>query len=61
MRGTVVPKGLPEGRSRVYRTTDYRGGPARARLYGELQANRYALMGIVCSSEPIMTRPRAWA
>jgi hypothetical protein len=51
---------LPEGRSRIYRTTDYRGGAARSRLYQELRANRYALLGIVCSAEPIMTKWK-WA
>lgn len=54
------PAGLTEGRSRVYRTSDYREGAARTRLYGELRRNGYRLMGIVCSGEPIMTKWK-WA
>ena len=55
-----VPAGLPEGRSRVYRTTDYRGRAGRGQLYRELEKNRYALIGILCSGEPIMTKWK-WA
>ena len=54
------PAGLPEGRSRVYRTSDYRAPGARAKLYSELKKNRYGMMGIVCSGEPIMTKWK-WA
>lgn len=51
--------GLPDGfplSAAVYRVTDYRGRAARRQLYRTLAANRYALMGILCSAEPIMTR-----
>jgi len=52
--------GLPEGfraeTTRVYRVTDYRGRAGRARLYSELKANHYSVVGIVCSAEPIMTK-----
>jgi hypothetical protein len=54
------PAGLPEGRSRVYRTHEYRGREGRTKLYGELARNRYGLMGILCSGEPIMTKWK-WA
>jgi hypothetical protein len=56
--------GLPEGfhtdNTRVYRVTDYRGRAGRARLYGELERNRYTILGVICSAEPIMTKWK-WA
>jgi hypothetical protein len=52
--------GTPAGVSAVYRVSDYRGGAARGRLYGSLAANRYAILGIVCSDERIMTKWK-WA
>lgn len=52
--------GLPEGfhpeNSTVYRVTDYRDSAGRARLYRELARNRYSILGIICSAEPIMTK-----
>lgn len=52
--------GMPEGfcseTTNVYRVTNYRDGPARARLFRELAANRYSILGIICSAEPIMTK-----
>jgi hypothetical protein len=48
--------GAPEGVAQVYRVSDYRGRSARARLYRELQQNRYSIAGMVCSAEPIMTK-----
>ena len=52
--------GLPEGfhpeNTVVYRVTDYRGPSGRARLYRELARNRYAVLGIICGAEPIMTK-----
>jgi hypothetical protein len=52
--------GLPEGfrpeTTRVYRVTDYRGSEGRRRLYRELARNRYSIMGIICSGEPIMSK-----
>ena len=50
--------GLPEGfrpeTTTVYRVTDYRGPAGRRRLFRELAANRYSIMGMVCSAEPIL-------
>jgi hypothetical protein len=50
--------GMPEGFSaqttRVYRVSDYRG--RRRKLFRELVRNRYSLVGIICSAEPIMTK-----
>jgi hypothetical protein len=51
-----LPAGLEGQNPRVYRVTDYRGRAARARLYRELAANRYELLGIVCSGEPLMAK-----
>jgi hypothetical protein len=52
--------GLPEGfrpeNTRVYRVTDYRDGEARRRLLGELVENRYSVLGILCSNEPILLK-----
>jgi hypothetical protein len=56
--------GLPEGfcaeNTTVYRVTDYRGRAARRRLLTELLANRYSILGMICSAEPIMTKWK-WA
>jgi len=56
--------GLPEGfrpdHGTVYRVTSYPGRANRKRLYRELRANRYTVMGILCSGEPIMTKWK-WA
>jgi hypothetical protein len=50
------PEGFRAENSRVYRVTDYRGRDARKRLYRELAQNRYSMVGIVCSGEPLMTK-----
>jgi hypothetical protein len=55
-----LPEGMTAEDTRVYRTADYRGRQGRRRLYAELARNRYALLGIVCSGEPIMTKWK-WA
>jgi hypothetical protein len=51
--------GLPDNfrpeSTRVYRVADYREMSARRRLLRELLANRYSIVGIICSAEPIMT------
>ncbi len=56
--------GLPEGfrpeTTRAYRVTDYRGPEGRRRLFAELAANGYDIMGMICSAEPIMTKWK-WA
>lgn len=51
-----LPKGFSPERTRVYRVTDYRGRKGRGRLYRELAANRYSLMGIICSGEVVMAK-----
>jgi len=52
--------GAPQGIDAVHRVTDHRGRSARRRLYRALAANRYSIVGIVCSAEPIMTKWK-WA
>ena len=52
----TLPKGFHAETTRIYRVADYRGHQARSRLYGELARNRYSVMGIVCSGEPVMTK-----
>jgi hypothetical protein len=51
-----LPRGFDPATTRVYRVTDYRTRPARARLYRELAANGYTIAGIVCAAVPIMTK-----
>ncbi len=53
-------EGAPAGVGRVYRVANHRGRAGRRELYRALQANRYPIMGLVCSAEPIMTRWK-WA
>ncbi len=53
---TTLPRGFEPGNTRLYRVGDYRGRAGRRKLYRELAGNRYGLMGIVCSGEPLMTK-----
>ncbi len=55
-----LPQGFSPENTRVYRVGDYRGRQGRARLYRELARKRYALMGIICSGEPILAKWK-WA
>jgi hypothetical protein len=52
----TLPAGFDRAGTRIYRVADYRGREARGRLYRLLRSNRYALVGIVCSGEPLMTK-----
>jgi hypothetical protein len=53
--------GEPKGfRGTVYRTTDYPSAESRKRLLAELRARKHAILGIICSAEPIMTKWK-WA
>ena len=51
-----VPKSLDEPGNGVFRTADFAGAPARARLYAELRVRQYQVGGMICSGEPVMTR-----
>jgi hypothetical protein len=55
-----VPNSFRADQGAVYRVTDYPDSRSRQRLYAELRGNRYAVLGIICSAEPIMT-PWKWA
>jgi len=52
----TLPDGFDAATTRIYRVSDYRGREARGKLYRQLAQNRYSLMGIVCSGEPVMTK-----
>lgn len=54
-----LPPGFPP-QTRVYRVSDYPGRAGRARLYGELRSQRYSIVGLICSGDPIMTKWK-WA
>jgi hypothetical protein len=49
------PEGFEE-RTRMFRVADYRGRDGRKKLYRQLIGNRYTVMGVVCSGEPLMTK-----
>src|SRR5436305_8586724 len=51
-----VPSSLDDGDNRIFRTQDFTGPRARARLYAELRARRYQVGAMICSGEPVMTR-----
>ncbi len=55
-----LPQGFEPETTRVYRVTDYRGREGRGKLYRELNARQYSLIGIVCSEEPLMLKWK-WA
>jgi hypothetical protein len=49
--------GVPEGfHGAVYRVTGYPGPEGRKRLYAELAARQYPILGMICSGESIMTK-----
>jgi len=49
-----LPAGFPPETTRVFRVSDYRGD--HRRLVADLAANRYSILGMICSAEPIMTK-----
>lgn len=51
-----LPQGFQPENTRMYRVSNYRGREGRGRLYRELAQNRYSLLGIICSGEPLMTK-----
>jgi len=52
----TLPRGFEPHNTRLYPVTEYRGRAGRAKLYRELARNRYSLLGMVCSDEPLMTK-----
>jgi hypothetical protein len=58
-----VPEGFPPeapNSTRAFRVADYPGRAGLKRLFAELLARRYQVLGIICSAEPIMTKWK-WA
>lgn len=55
-----LPHGLDPENTRVYRVPEYRGKAGRGRLFQELAANGYTVLGMICSDEPVMTKWK-WA
>jgi hypothetical protein len=51
----ALPEGFDE-RGVVYRVADYGSPQGRRQLIGLLRGRQYALAGMVCSAEPIMTK-----
>ena len=54
------PEGFDKVSGSVYRVVDYTTRESRNQLFAELAANRYDVIGILCSGEPIMTKWK-WA
>ncbi|MDX2152409.1 MAG: hypothetical protein SFV54_16845 [Bryobacteraceae bacterium] len=50
------PKTFRPEQGRVYRAASYQGAQGRQKLYAELAANQYNILGLICSGEPIMTK-----
>ena len=55
-----TPDGYDLQPGEVYRVTDYPNRPARKQLYRKLAANKYSVVVVICSGEPIMTKWK-WA
>ncbi|HEV2445412.1 MAG TPA: hypothetical protein VGS58_05800, partial [Candidatus Sulfopaludibacter sp.] len=55
----TLPEGFRAETTHLYRVGDYRGREGRRALYRELARQRYSLMGIICSGEPLMTKWKA--
>jgi hypothetical protein len=51
-----VPTTFRTDAGQVYRVGDYPGRALRKRLYQELATNQYAITGMICSDQPIMTK-----
>jgi hypothetical protein len=53
---TGLPRGFLPETTTAYSVNDYRGPGGRAKLFGELARNRYSVVGIICSAEPILAK-----
>ena len=56
----TLPEGFHPATTQVFRVSDYRGREGRRKLYRDLKARRYSLMGIICSEEALMFKWK-WA
>jgi hypothetical protein len=53
--------GIPEGlHGNIFRIHDFGGGEGRHQLFAELSKYNYTVLGILCSTEPIMTKWKWW-
>ncbi len=50
------PPALNGSPGAIFRTYDYPASDARQKLIEEFRANRYDVLAILCSAEPVMTR-----
>ncbi len=55
-----APEALNGETSVVFRVADYSGAAGREKLFRELLAREYDIMGIICSAEPVMTKWKWW-
>ena len=51
-----MPDNFRTDLGQVYRVADYPGRANRKRLYQQLAANHYAVVGMICCAMPIMTK-----
>jgi hypothetical protein len=51
-----APKAFLPDQGSIYRVTDYPDSTSRQGLYNQLGRNSYAVVGIICSAEAIMTK-----
>jgi len=51
-----VPATFRADAGQVYRVTDFPTPALRQRLYSELARNQYAIAGMICANQPIMTK-----
>jgi hypothetical protein len=52
-----LPAGFPpEPETAVFYTGNYRGRAGRRRLFAELRARKYPILGIICSDDPILAK-----
>jgi len=51
-----TPKGFRPESGDVHRVNDFQSREGRRRLYRLLAANRYVILGILCSGEPVLTK-----
>src|SRR5579885_213711 len=49
-----LPRHFRPENGQIYRVSEYQGSKARRSLYAELKSNRYSIIVMICSAEPIM-------
>ncbi len=51
-----APAAFDANAGTIYRSQDYANRATRTRLAGELASNKYNVLAIICSGEPVLTR-----